>query len=86
MVGRERRRKALAFRGTLQNVNVSLRGSSGVLDWPELILDCCLCLCDGRFFCILPSTSSYFFSYAYSSSSAPILQYSIRISVTISSR
>ena len=79
MVGRERRRKALAFRDTLQNVNVPLRGSSGVFDWPEFILDCCLlCLCDGRFFCILPSTSSYLFSYAYSSSSAPMLQYSIR--------
>ena len=86
MVGRERRRKAPAFRGTLQNVNVPLRGSSGVFDWPEFILDCCLCLRDGRFFFILPSTSSYFFTYAYSSKSAPILQYSIRISVTISSR
>ena len=29
MVGRERRRKALAFRGTLQNVNVSLREKIG---------------------------------------------------------
>ena len=45
MVGRERRRKALAFRGTLQNVSVPLRGSSGVFDWSEFILDCCLCLC-----------------------------------------
>ena len=50
MVGRERRRKAPAFRGTLQNVNVPLRGSSGVFGWPEFILDCCLCLRDGRFF------------------------------------
>ena len=63
MVGRERRRKALAFRGTLQNVSVPLRDSSGVFDWSELILDCCLCLC-GSFVCILPSASS--------SSSAPI--------------
>ena len=54
MVGRERRRKAPAFRGTLQNVNVPLRGSSGVFDWPEFILDCCLCLRDFFLFYRVP--------------------------------